>query len=70
VDENKLPLSFLFGKFSLQITTFVFMAVGLYLVLKYPTEMKGLYIIGLGWFTYFTTKLLTPRPPAEAPKGE
>jgi len=63
-------LGFALGRFFLRTTTFILMIMGLILVIKYPNEMKGLYLTLLGWFTYFITKLLSPRLVPEPPKGE
>ena len=63
-------LGFALGRFFLRVTTFTLMVMGLILVFKYPNDMKGLYFSLLGWGTYFTTKLLSPRLVPEPPKGE
>ena len=63
-------LGFAIGRLLLRGATFALMVMGLILVIKYPNEMKGLYLTMLGWFAYLTSKLLSPRLVPESPKGE
>lgn len=63
-------LGFALGRFFLYIVTVILMTMGLILVITHPNEMKGLYLILLGWFAYFIPKLLSPRLTPEPPKGE
>ena len=63
-------LGFAIGRVFLKCTTFVLFLMGLVLIFKHPENIMGLYLMMLGWFSYFAVKLLSPRLVPDPPKGE